>query len=150
MLIIALTSNTIAPSAIYDVADSVIAQRIAQVQGVAEVTVSGAEQPAIRVRVDPVALASMGLGMEAVRTAIVKSNAAGPIGVFDGPQQQQTIATNDQLLKPADYDPIVVRAASGSRVRLSAIASIPPGVRNTLSAACVHCDPSCLLLIRHQ
>ena len=150
ILILALTSNTITPSAIYDVADSVIAQRIAQVQGVAEVTVSGAEQPAIRVRVDPVALASMGLGMEDVRTAIVKSNAAGPIGVFDGPQQQQTIATNDQLLKPADYDPIVVRAASGSLVRLSAIASIAPGVRNTLSAAWFNGQPSVLLIITKQ
>src|SRR5262249_2289016 len=73
ILILALTSKTIAPSANYDVADSVIAQRISQVDGVAEVTVSGAEQPAIRVRVNPLVLASMGLGMDDVRTAIVKS-----------------------------------------------------------------------------
>jgi multidrug efflux pump len=150
ILILALTSNTIAPSAIYDIADSVIAQRIAQVEGVAEVTVNGAEQPAVRVRVDPVAIASMGLGMDDVRTAIVKSNAAGPIGIFDGRRQLQTIATNDQLFKPADYDPIIVRTASGSVVRLSAIASIESGVRNTLSAAWFNGQPSVLLIITKQ
>ncbi|WGS02075.1 efflux RND transporter permease subunit [Bradyrhizobium sp. ISRA443] len=150
ILILALTSNTIAPSAIYDIADSVIAQRIAQVQGVAEVTVNGAEQPAVRVRVDPAAIASMGLGMDDVRAAIVKSNAAGPIGMFDGRQQLQTIATNDQLFKPADYDPVIVRTASGSVVRLSAIASIESGVRNTLSAAWFNGQPSVLLIITKQ
>jgi multidrug efflux pump subunit AcrB len=150
ILILALTSNTIAPSAIYDIADSVIAQRVAQVEGVAEVTVNGAEQPAVRVRVDPVAIASMGLGMDDVRTAIVKSNAAGPIGMFDGARQLQTIATNDQLFKPADYDPVIVRTASGAVVRLSAIASIESGVRNTLSAAWFNGQPSVLLIITKQ
>src|SRR5688572_3992745 len=74
ILILALTSKTIAPSAIYDAADTVIAQRLSQVDGVAEVNVSGAEQPAIRVRVNPIALASMGLNMENVRTAIANAN----------------------------------------------------------------------------
>src|SRR5258708_12725931 len=92
----------------------------------------------------------MGAGMAAGRAAIVQSYGGGPLGVFDGPQQQQTIATNDQLLKPADYDPIVVRAASGSLVRLSAIASIAPGVRNTLSAAWFNGQPSVLLTITKQ
>src|SRR5436305_6820119 len=150
ILILALTSKTIAPSALYDIADSVIAQRISQVDGVAEVTVSGAEQPAIRVRVNPVALASIGLGMEDVRAAIVNSNAAGPNGSFDGPQQVQTIATNDQLRNAADYDPIVVRTMNGSVVRLSSIATIAPGVRNTLSAAWFNRQPSILLIITKQ
>src|SRR5204863_5639367 len=107
VLVLALTSSTLSPSDIYDADDTVIAQRISQVDGVAEVTVAGAEQPAIRVRANPVALASIGLGMDDVRAAIVNSNAAGPNGAFDGPQQVQTIATNDQLRNPADYDPIV-------------------------------------------
>src|ERR1700716_3252065 len=84
IMILALTSRTVAPSAIYDAADTVVAQRLAQVEGVAEVSVNGAEQPAIRVRVNPLALASMGLNMEDVRTAIANSNAVGAIGVFDG------------------------------------------------------------------
>src|SRR5437660_575230 len=97
IMILALTSRTVAPSAIYDAADSVVAQRLAQVEGVAEVSVNGAEQPAIRVRVNPIALASMGLNMEDVRTSIANSNAVGPLGVFDGEGRAITIAANDQL-----------------------------------------------------
>src|SRR5712692_7012300 len=78
IMILALTSKVVPPSALYDAADTVIAQRLSQVDGVAEVNVSGAEQPAVRIRVDPVALASMGLNMEDVRTAIANSNATGP------------------------------------------------------------------------
>src|SRR5262249_5336330 len=148
--ILALTSKTIAPSALYDIADTVIAQRISQVDGVAEVNVTGAQQPAIRVRVNPIALASIGLGMDDVRGAIVNANAAGPNGAFDGPQQMQTIATNDQLRTAADYDPIVVRTVNGSVVRLSSIATITPGVRNTLSAAWFNRQPSILLIIAKQ
>src|SRR4029078_4612269 len=84
ILILALTSKTMQPSAIYDAADSVIAQRLSQVAGVGDVTVAASDQPAIRVRVDPARLSAMGLAMEDVRTAISNSNAAGPIGTFDG------------------------------------------------------------------
>ena len=78
ILILALTSKTMPASAIYDAADSVIAQRLSQVDGVADVTVAGAEQPAIRVRVDPARLAAMGLSLEDVRTAIANANARRP------------------------------------------------------------------------
>jgi len=150
ILILALTSDTIAPSAMYDVADSVIAQRISQVDGVAEVTVSGADQPAVRVRVDPTALASMGLATEDVLNAIVNSNAAGPVGIFDGPQRAETIATNDQLHTAPEYDPLVVRTANGTIVRLGDVASVHTGVRNTLSAAWFNQQPSVLLIITKQ
>ena len=150
VLILALTSDTIAPSAVYDVADTVIAQRISQVDGVADVTVSGAEQPAVRVQVNPAALASTGIGIEDVRNAISNSNAAGPIGIFDGTGQSQTIATNDQLRTPRDYEPIVVRAANGTIVHLSSIASVKLGVRNNLSAAWFNRQPAILLIITKQ
>src|SRR5205085_7363832 len=80
ILILALTSKTLPPSALYDAADTVIAQRLSQIAGVAEVNVSGAEQPAIRVRVTPVALASMNLALEDVRNAIANANALGAVG----------------------------------------------------------------------
>ena len=150
IIILALTSDTMPASALYDVADSVIAQRLSQVDGVADVTVSGAEQPAIRVRVNSVALAAMGLNMDDVRTAIVNSNAAGPTGAFDGVQLARTIAINDQMRNPRQYDPIVVRTANGTVVRLSAIASIQRGTRNTLSAAWFNKQPSVLLIITKQ
>ena len=150
IMILALTSNTVPPSALYDAADTVIAQRLSQVDGVAEVSVNGAEQPAIRVRVNPIALASMGLAMEDVRTAIANSNAVGPIGVFDGNERAITIGTNDQLRAVPDYDPIVVRSANGTVVRLSSVASIEAGVRNSRSAGWFNGQPSVLLVINKQ
>jgi hydrophobe/amphiphile efflux-1 (HAE1) family protein len=150
IMILALTSNTVPPSALYDAADTVIAQRLSQVDGVAEVSVNGAEQPAIRVRVNPVALASMGLNMEDVRTAIANSNGAGPIGVFDGSERAITLGTNDQLRTAVDYDPIVVRSANGTVVRLSALASIEAGVRNSRTAGWFNGQPSVLLVINKQ
>ena len=87
----------------------VIAQRISQVDGVADVTVSGAEQPAIRVRVDPVAIAAMGIAIEDVRTAIATANAIGPLGIFDGGVEAETIATNDQLRACATTTHLVVK-----------------------------------------
>jgi multidrug efflux pump subunit AcrB len=150
ILILALTSKTLAPSAIYDVADSILAQRISQVDGVADVTVSGAEQPAVRVRVDPGALAAMGIGLEDVRNAIANTNAAGPVGIFDGPGRAETLGTNDQLRRASDYEPIIVKTANGAVVRLSAIASIRQGVRNDRSAAWFNRQPSVLLIITKQ
>src|SRR6266480_5214266 len=150
IMILALTSKSLPPSVLYDAADSVIAQRLAQIEGVAEVTVNGAEQPAIRVRVDPIALASMGLGFEDVRTAIANTNAVGPIGAFNSSERAVTISANDQLRTAADYDPIVVRAANGTVVRLSAIASIELGVRDRRAAAWFNGQPSVLLVINKQ
>src|SRR5882757_1115889 len=150
IMIVALTSKTVPPSALYDAADTVVAQRLSQVDGVAEVTVNGAEQPAIRVRVNPIALASMGLNMENVRTAIANANAVGPVGVFDGGERAITIATDDQLRAAPQYDPIVVVAANGTVVRLSAVASIEAGVRNSLSAGWFNGQPSVLLVITKQ
>ena len=150
ILILALTSKVISPSAIYDAADTVIAQRLSQVQGVADVTVAGSEQPAIRVRVDPTKLASMGLNLEDVRTAIANSNAVGPLGTFDGSSRAVTIGINDQLRDPIDYNPVVVKTVNGNVIRLSDIASITPGVRNTRSAGWFNRDPSVLLIITKQ
>src|SRR5712691_4921006 len=147
IMILALTSNTVPPSALYDAADTVIVQRLSQIEGVAEVSVNGAEQPAIRVRVNPIALASMGLSMEDVRTAIAGTNAAGPIGVLDGGERAVTVGINDQLRTAPEYDPIIVRSANGTVVRLSGVASIEAGVRNSRAAGWFNGRPSVLLVI---
>src|SRR5437667_8675078 len=118
IMILALTSSTKQASQLYDIADTIVAQRLSQVDGVSEVTVNGAEQPAIRVRVNPIAVASMGLSMEDVRTAIANTNAQGPLGVFDGNGRAVTIGTNDQLRVASQYDPLVVRTTNGTVVRL--------------------------------
>jgi multidrug efflux pump subunit AcrB len=150
MLILALTSKTIGASAIYDIADTVIAQRISQVEGVGQATVAGSEKPATRVVVDPVALAAIGVGLEDVKNAIVTADATGPVGAFDGPLLGQSIAINDQLRSPRDYDSVIVRTINGAVVRLSSIASIQPGVRNNLSAAWFNGQPSVLVIITKQ
>jgi multidrug efflux pump len=150
ILILALTSKTMQGSAIYDAADSIIAQRLSQVDGVADVTVAGSEQPALRVRIDPTRLAAMGVSSEDVRTAITNANSLGPLGSFDGPKQSVSIGINDQLKNAADYDTLVVKTVNGTVIRLSDIASIRPGVRNTRSAGWYNRDPSVLLVITKQ
>jgi len=150
IMILALTSTVLPPSALYDAADTVIAQRLSQVDGVAEVNVSGAEQPALRVRLNPIALASMGLSTEDVRTAIANSNAIGAVGEFDGNERTIAIGTNPQLDLVPQYNAIIVRSANGAVVRLSSVASVQPGVRDSRAAGWFNRQPSVLLIINKQ
>jgi multidrug efflux pump len=150
VLILALTSKTLGGPAIYDVADTVIAQRIAQVEGVAEVNVSGAEQPAIRVRIDPQRLAAMGLSLEAVRTAVAAASTQSPLGTFSGSDQGVTLATNDQLTTPEEYGRIVVRSQNGTVVRLSDIAVVERGTRNSRAGGSYNGLPAVTLMITKQ
>jgi multidrug efflux pump len=150
VIILALTSDTLPASAVYDAADTVIAQRISQVDGVGEVTVNGAEQPAIRVRVDPARLAAMGISLEAIRTAIVNANAPNQLGSFEDAAQAETIGTNDRITALQDYRDIVVTAANGTVVKLSQIAQIERGVRNSRAAGWYNRKPAVLLLVTKQ
>jgi len=150
ILILALTSKIMQPAEVYDAADSIIAQRLSQVDGVGDVTVAGSEQPAIRVRVDPARIAAMGVSMEDVRTAIANSNAVGPLGNFDGAKRGVTIGINGQLRTPIEYNPLVVKTVDGTVIRLSTIASIEPSVRNSRSAGWFNKEPSVLLIVTKQ
>ena len=150
IFILALTSNTRPPSAIYDIADTVIAQRLSQIDGVAEANVSGAEQPAIRVLVNPVAIASMGINLEDVRLAIVNANAAGPLGAFDGDGVAEVIGTNTQMRDPREYRDIVVKSANGAVTLLGSIATIEQSTRNSRSAASFNRQPAILINITKQ
>jgi len=150
VLILALTSRTLTPDALYDIADTVIAQRIAQVEGVGDVNVAGAEQPAIRIRLDPARLAAMGLSLESIRQSIVAANAPNPIGTFDGERQSEMISAAQQLSKPEDYRGIIIRNGSGVAVRLGDVAEIDRGVRNTRAAGWFNHQPAVLLTITKQ
>ena len=134
VLILALTSRTMSASQIYDVADTLVAQRIAQVEGVAEVNASGAEQPAIRVRLDPARLAAMGLSLETVRAAIASANVSSALGSFDGGEQSLTIGMSDQLATPEEFARVIVRQANGTAVRLADVAVVERGTRNSRAA----------------
>src|SRR6266566_1342894 len=150
IFIVALTSPTIPAAEIYNIADTVVVQRLSQVEGVAEVVATGAEQPAVRVQFNPVALAAIGLSAEDVRNAIVNANAAGPLGVLDGPGQAVTLGSNGQLWDPRDFNPIVLKSANGTVVRLTDVASVRRGVRNNFSAAWFNRQPAVLLTVTRQ
>ncbi|RIK96990.1 MAG: acriflavine resistance protein B [Proteobacteria bacterium] len=150
VLIVALTSKTMTPGAIYDVADTVLAQRISQVPGVGQVSVSGADQPAVRISLNPGALAAAGISTDAVRTAIVAANPLAPVGLFDGARQSETIALNRQMRTAAEFRDIIVKAADGNAVRLSDVAKVEDGARNSRSIAWYNKQPAVLLIITKQ
>ncbi len=150
VLVLAIRSDTIPTSDLYDISDSVIAQRIAQVTGVAEVTVNGAEQPAIRVKVDPARLAAMGLGIDEVRAALVSANALGPVGSFDGENQAEMLATNAQLVTIEDFKRVIVAVRNSIAITLGDVADVRSGVRNTRAAGWFNGKPAVLLIITKQ
>jgi hydrophobe/amphiphile efflux-1 (HAE1) family protein len=150
VLILALTSKTVPPSAIFDAADTTIAQWISQVDGVGEVNVSGAEQPAIRVRVNPVQLASLGLSIEEVRVMLTNTNVLAPIGAIDGDKELIAIDTNAQLRSIDDYKGLIVKSVNGTPIRLSDVAAIEQATRNTRSSAVFNLQPAVLLFITKQ
>ena len=150
VFILALTSKTISSSAIYDVADTVIAQRISQVPGVGEVTVSGADQPAVRISLNPVALSNAGIATDDVRNAIINANPLGPVGIFNGGRQSETIAINRQMRTAAEFRDIVIRSSNGNFVRLSDVAKVQDSVRNSRSIAWFNKQPAVLIQITKQ
>ncbi|MDO8980499.1 MAG: efflux RND transporter permease subunit [Afipia sp.] len=150
VLIIALTSKTMLPSAIYDIADTVINQRISQVPGVGEATVSGADQPAVRIQLNPGALATAGIASDDVRTAIINANAIGPVGAFNGSALSETIATNPQMRTAAQFRDIVIKAANGNFVRLSDVADVSDATRNSRSIAWFNKQPAVLITVTKQ
>src|SRR3954464_8091641 len=108
VFVLALTSKTISPSAMYDVADTVLAQRISQVPGVGEVIVSGADQPAVRIALNPVALSNAGISTEDVRLAIINPNPLGPVGIFNGGHQSETLSINRQINSSAELRDTII------------------------------------------
>ena len=150
VFVLALTSKTLSASAIYDVADTVLAQRISQVPGVGDVTVSGADQPAVRIQLNPVALSNAGIATDDVRTAIINANPLGPVGIFNGERQSETLSLNKQMRTAKEFRDIVIKSSNGNVVRLSDVADIEDGVRNARSIAWFNKQPAVLIQITKQ
>src|SRR5215471_3333636 len=150
VFVLALTSKTLSASAIYDVADTVLAQRISQVPGVGDVTVSGADQPAVRIQLNPVALSNAGIATDDVRTAIINANPLGPVGIFNGERQSETLGLNRQMRTAQEFRDIVIKSANGNFVRLSDVAEIEDSVRNARSIAWFNKQPAVLIQITKQ
>jgi len=130
ILTLALTSDSLPIDVVSDAADTLLQPRLSQIDGVGRVTVQGQLRPAVRVRVDPARLASYGLSMEDVRTAVANANANGPKGGFDGPRLAFALDANDQLVDAASYQNLVLAWRNGAPVRLSDIGSVIRGVEN--------------------
>jgi multidrug efflux pump len=150
VFVLALTSKTIPSSALYDVADTVLAQRLSQVPGVGEVTVSGADQPAVRIALNPVALSNAEIATDDVRLAIVNANPLGPVGIFNGGRQSETLSVNRQMRTAAEFRDIMVKSSNGNFVRLSDVAEVEDSVRNTRSIAWFNKQPAVLIQIAKQ
>jgi multidrug efflux pump len=150
ILTLALSSDTLTTAQIYDAADSILAQRLSQSEGVSQVTVNGAEKPAVRVRLDPVRLAAAGVSGEDVFNAIRNTNVLQPTGAFQGPDRAESIGINGQLSQAADYAPLVIKAGNGAILRLSDVATVVDGVANTRLAAWNGKQPAILLTITKE
>src|SRR5208282_6124451 len=124
ILTLAMTSDSLPLSKVEDLADTALAQKVSQLPGVGLVSISGGQKPAVRVQVNPTALASYGLSLEDVRNALAAANVDQAKGVIDGVRQSYTIGANDQLFSSEQYKPIVVTYHNGAPVRLSDVANV--------------------------
>jgi hydrophobe/amphiphile efflux-1 (HAE1) family protein len=150
ILILSLTSQTIPLGVVFDQANTVLAQKISQVPGVGQVFVGGGQQPAVRVQVDPQALAGMGLTLEDVRTALATSTVDQPKGALSDANRLHTLAANDQLLRAKDFAPLVIAYKDGAAVRLLDVANVIDSVENERVAGWADGQRAVLLIIRRQ
>jgi len=150
ILTLALTSDTLPLSKIEDLADTALAQKISQLSGVGLVSISGGQKPAVRVQANPKALASYGLSLEDLRTALGQSNVDQAKGTLDGTRQSYTIGANDQLLSSGEYRPLVIAYHNGAPVRLSDVATVIDAAENVKQAAWRDQDPAVILNVQRQ
>ncbi|MGD0906830.1 MAG: efflux RND transporter permease subunit, partial [Candidatus Acidiferrales bacterium] len=130
ILTIAMVSDTLPIAKLYDFADSIVAQKIAQVSGVGQVGINGGAKPAVRVDVNPMALAHYGIGLEAVRTALRSANVNSPKGSLENQSGRWIMSDTDQLLDASQYGPLVVVYRNGAPVRLSDVAQVTSGIED--------------------
>ena len=152
ILTLAVTSKTMPLTKIEDLADTRLAQKISQLPGVGLVSISGGEKPAVRVRVNPTALSSLGLNLDDVRTAIAAANVNQAKGSFDGPRLAYTIGANDQLLTSADYKPLVIGMFSQRRGPCTCpdVADVVDDAENVRQAAWMNDTPAVIVNIQRQ
>jgi multidrug efflux pump len=150
ILTLAITSPTLPLVKVEDLADTTLAQKISQLSGVGLVSISGGQRPAVRVQANPTALASYGLSLEDLRTALANANIDQAKGTFDGQHQAFTIGANDQLLSSEGYNSIIVAFRNGAPVRLTDVATAIDSAENEKQAAWANKQPAVILNIQRQ
>jgi len=150
IMILALTSATRSPGQIYDVATTIIQQQLSQVKGVGEVTIGGGSLPAVRVELNPLALARYGIGLEDVRAALASANANRPKGIVQDSARRFQIYTNDTGLQASAFAPLVVAYRNGAAVRLSDIADVEDGVTDVHNFGLFNGKPAIVVVVSRQ
>jgi hydrophobe/amphiphile efflux-1 (HAE1) family protein len=150
VMVLAMTSDALPLSQVYNLADQIIGQRISQIEGVSQVVIGGGAKSAVRVQMNPVALASMGLSLEDIRTTLSQANVLSPKGAFDGEQQRFVIASNDQLTRADEYLPIIVAQHNGAAVPLRDVGTAIDAQENRDQAGLFNNKRAVLLVIFKQ
>lgn len=150
VLTLAITSDSLPLTEVQNIVSSRLALKISQVSGVGLVSLSGGQRPAVRIQADTQALASYGLGLDNLRTAISAANSNGAKGSFDGPTRSYSINSNDQLLTAADYSNLIIAYRNGAPVRLSNVAQIVDGAENVRLGAWANLKPAIILNVQRQ
>jgi multidrug efflux pump len=150
VLTLGITSSVMPLTEVEDYSDTRLAQKISQLKGVGVVSISGGERPAVRVIVNPLALAAYGLNLDDLRTTINVANQNGPTGTLDGPERAYTINTNDQLESAAEYGDIIIAYRNGAPVRLRNVAEIERSAENTALGGWMNTTPALILNVRRQ
>src|SRR5580658_8085998 len=150
VLTLGMTSKVMPLTSVEDLADTRIAQKISQLKGVGVVSISGGQRPAVRVLINPQALAAFGLNIDDLRTTISVANQNGPKGTFDGPTRAYTINANDQLMSSDQYAKIVVGYKNNAPVRLSDVATLETSAENTKLGGWMNTTPALLVNVQRQ
>jgi HAE1 family hydrophobic/amphiphilic exporter-1/multidrug efflux pump len=150
IMILAVQSDTLPLTAVDDVADTILAQQMSQIPGIAQVNIGGEQKPAVRVQIDPAKIAALGISLEDVRTALGAATVNAPKGSFDGPRQSFTIYANDQLLQADAYNDIIVAYRDSAPVRIRDIGQAVSGPENAKLAAWQNGRRGILLIVFKQ
>jgi multidrug efflux pump len=150
IMTLAVNSKTLMLTELEDLSETRLAQKISQQPGVGLVSISGGNRPAVRIQINPRALAAYGLSVDDVRTILGTANVNTPKGSFDGPAQASTINATDQITSADQYKSVIIAYKNGSPVRLSDIATIVSGPENTKLAAWANKTPSIILNVQRQ
>jgi multidrug efflux pump len=150
VLTVAVTSRSMPLTQVRNLVETQLAQKISQISGVGLVSISGGQRPAIRIQADTRQLASLGLGLDALRTAIGNANANAAKGSFDGPTRSYSIDANDQLLTADDYRELIVAYRDGAPVHLRDVADIVESAENVKLGAWENTEPAIILNVQRQ
>ena len=150
VITLAITSKTLPLTQLEDLTDTRIAQKLSQLSGVGLVSIAGGNRPAVRIQVNPRALAAYGIAIDDIRTDITNQNTDTPKGNFDGPAQDTTINNNDQLQSAQEYRDLVIGYKNGAAIHLSDVADIVDGAENSELAAWANRTPAIIVNIQRQ